>query len=134
MSILFPPRSFSDAEQIAAIGDRVIDELEYRVGQSDKVNAYCIRALGMIGGKKAKRILLDYARRPGKLGLRELIQVSNRNPGDMAGLLGTVEEYEVTNLLAFAEAMEVVSIRRLIVQDASELELISEIRGYDSVG
>jgi hypothetical protein len=74
---LFPPRSMADADALASGGDAAVDYLASRKRWSAREAAACIRALRLIGTRKADRALRTYLNDSRSTVVSELVQALN---------------------------------------------------------
>ncbi|MBA4030441.1 MAG: hypothetical protein C0478_06060 [Planctomyces sp.] len=72
---LIPPRTLSDAEVLAACGEAIIPDLEYRHSINAIQRAACVRTLRIIGGDRAKRAIGKYHGDPTVTVQKELAQI-----------------------------------------------------------
>lgn len=74
---LVPPRSFDDAQAIAAAGDSIISALAHDYGRPAQVSAACVRTLRLIGTGAARRVARGYIPTPHLLVAIELAPLVN---------------------------------------------------------
>jgi hypothetical protein len=77
VSTLFPPRNMGDAEALASTGDIAIPFLAYRKGLRAREAAACVRALRLIGTRRAQTLLGEYFDERREAVVSELCQAVN---------------------------------------------------------
>ena len=74
---LFPPRTLTDAEAIAACGEAVVPFLHFRPNLKASEAAACVRVLRLVGGRQAERCLSGYLDDERTTVVNELAQAVN---------------------------------------------------------
>ena len=114
---LLPPQNMTDAEAMAACGDSVIPYLAKQDRWSASQRAACVRALGLIGGPRAKRCLEGYTHDSANSVRKELGRALE-NPLQVPGVFAHIEKHGC--FPAWVPPSSLIVLRAELVSNVSE--------------